>query len=195
LNDPGEAHFDRSVHALVNELAEPSSAAAGGVAAAAAAGMAAGLVAMVAGASTERWPEAAGAMAQADSLVARARRLADEASAAFAEARAALRPPDGRPATDAQIGYRVNAALEPPLHIAELAADSAALAAACARSGEPDLRADAVVAALIASGCARAAAHLVEVNLLVAAGDPTLARAQEAAAAAEQASAATLADG
>jgi formiminotetrahydrofolate cyclodeaminase len=71
-----------------------------------------------------------------------------------------------------------------PLEIAELGADVAALAALAGERGEGTYRADASAAAALATGAARAAAHLVQVNLGVRPGDERLARAhasQEAA--------------
>jgi formiminotetrahydrofolate cyclodeaminase len=52
-----------------------------------------------------------------------------------------------------------------PLEIARAAADVAALAEQSASLGNPKLRADAVVAAMLASAAAGAAAYLVRVNL------------------------------
>ena len=74
-----------------------------------------------------------------------------------------------------------------PLEIAETAADTASLAALAAELGEGTYRADAAVAAVLAAAGARAAAHLVAVNLTVKDGDVRLARArasEEVAAAA-----------
>lgn len=56
-----------------------------------------------------------------------------------------------------------------PLEIARAAAEVAALAEQAASLGNPKLRADAVVAAMLASAAAEAAAYLVAVNLKEAA--------------------------
>ena len=68
-----------------------------------------------------------------------------------------------------------------PLEIAEAAADTASLAALAAELGERDVQADAAAAAVLAAAGARAAAHLVAVNLTVTEGDVRLARARERA--------------
>jgi formiminotetrahydrofolate cyclodeaminase len=76
--------------------------------------------------------------------------------------------------------------------IAEAAADVGELAAQLARAADPDLRADAAVAATLAEAAATSAAHLVAINLVVTADDPRLAAAQSAAAAARAARDAAL---
>jgi formiminotetrahydrofolate cyclodeaminase len=58
-----------------------------------------------------------------------------------------------------------------PLELARVATDVAVLATETARHCDPDVRADAAAAASLAAGAARAAAHLVEVNLAVAPDD------------------------
>jgi formiminotetrahydrofolate cyclodeaminase len=63
----------------------------------------------------------------------------------------------------------------------------AALAAYAAELGDAALRADAAAAAALAAGGARAAAHLVEVNLGMREGDERLARARASERAAAEA--------
>ena len=76
---------------------------------------------------------------------------------------------------------RSSAPPEIPLEIAEAAVDVASLAAVVAERGEQALRADAVAAALLAQGAARAAATLVEVNLGTTSADERVARARDLA--------------
>jgi formiminotetrahydrofolate cyclodeaminase len=71
-----------------------------------------------------------------------------------------------------------------PLSIAATACDVAMLAAEVAARCNGDVRADAASGALLAHGAARAAAHLVEVNLAMGAEDPRVARAHALARAA-----------
>jgi formiminotetrahydrofolate cyclodeaminase len=89
------------------------------------------------------------------------------------------------------LGRTLDRAAEVPLAIAEAACDVALLAAHAAERGDGEVRADAVTAALLAHGAARAAAHLVEVNLTSAVDDDRVRRVQDlvrtAGAAAEQA--------
>jgi formiminotetrahydrofolate cyclodeaminase len=67
----------------------------------------------------------------------------------------------------------------------------AVLSVTVAQNGDPGLRADAVVAAALAAGAARAAAELVAVNLTASADDERVLRARrladEAARSAEEA--------
>jgi methenyltetrahydrofolate cyclohydrolase len=159
----------------------------GGPLAAVVAASAAGLLAKVARASAETWTEASGAAAQAESLRDRVEPLADLAAHAYTKA---IESSGG----DYEVGRAYARAAEPPLRIAEAAADVAALAGVVAEQCDPALRPDAVVAALLAAGSARAAAELVAVNLTAAAGDERVRRAEalaeEAARTAEEARAA-----
>ena len=74
------------------------------------------------------------------------------------------------------LGTLLERAAQIPLDIAESAVDVASLAAVVAERGDQALRADAVAAALLAQGAARAAATLVEVNL----GTTSVGRARDA---------------
>jgi formiminotetrahydrofolate cyclodeaminase len=148
---------------------------------------AAELLANIARASSEGWPDARGVAAQAESLRDRVTPLAALTAQAYEHALQA----DGG---DYEIGRAYAGAAEPPLRIAEAAADVAELAALVAGHADPTRRADAVSAGLVAAGCARAAAELVAVNLTVSANDERVRRAnrlaEEAAHAAETARAA-----
>jgi formiminotetrahydrofolate cyclodeaminase len=143
--------------------------------------MAAGLVAMCARLSVEHWPEARAVAAQAETLRDRVTPLAEMNAEAYAHAVAVLRGggvalPDSR---DDEIAGALERAAWIPLKIGEVAADVTALAATVAERGEPSLRADAIVAALIAHASAQAAATLIEVNLTTTAGDERLAAARD----------------
>jgi formiminotetrahydrofolate cyclodeaminase len=111
-----------------------------------------------------------GLVAQALHLRERAEPLADATASAY---KAAVSATGG----DHELGAAYARAAEPPLQIAETAADAAALAAHIAEHGPPAARADAVAAALVAAGCARAAAELVAVNLTVSPSDERVRRA------------------
>ena len=125
---------------------------------------AAQLLARIARASTGSWPDAAGVAAQAESLHDRAAPLAELAARAYEQALAAS-------GSSHDVGRAYARAAEPPLRIAEVAADVAELAGVVAHYGDQALRADAVAAALLAAGSARAAAELVAVNLTAGAND------------------------
>jgi methenyltetrahydrofolate cyclohydrolase len=156
----------------------------GGSVAALVTAAAAGLVAKVARASTGTWSEAPGAAAQAEALRDRISPVAEVNAEAYEAALAAQ-------GDDFDLGRAYARAAEPPLKIVETATDVATLSAIVARYGEQSLRADAVTAAALAAGAARAAAELVAVNLTASANDERVLRArmlsEEAAGAAERA--------
>jgi methenyltetrahydrofolate cyclohydrolase len=109
---------------------------------------------------------------RAAELRARAVSLADEDAAAY---RAAINAPPERRAE------ALAAAADPPLAIAEAAAETAALAADSSAEVSGPIRGEADTAALIAAGAMRAAARLIELNLAGSPEDPRLARARELA--------------
>ena len=124
--------------------------------------------------------------AQASALGERLTRASLADAEALAAARANLAaPPAGDERGDFALGRSLERAAAVPLLIAEACADLVALA----RVLEPIVAADHVpdvrAAAMLAAGAARAAAHLVEVNLGVGPDDARLARARAAVAAAD----------
>ena len=126
-----------------------------------------------------------GAAAQAESLGGRARPLAAADADAYMAAAAQLSRPVGE---DFELGRALVEAADVLLEIADAAADVAELAANVADRCIPSLRPDAVGAAMLAEAAARAAAHLVEINLAVTPAD---ARADRARAAVDAAATAT----
>jgi formiminotetrahydrofolate cyclodeaminase len=68
------------------------------------------------------------------------------------------------------------------MEVAEIGAEVAAAAAAIADGGNPNVRGDAVTAALLAAAGSRAAAALVRINLAGAEDDDRPARAEQLAA-------------
>lgn len=128
------------------------------------------------------------AAAQAAALAARLERLAAEDADAFAQACAALAAAgESTPSAsrDFELGRTLDRAAAIPLEIAEACADVATLARDLAERIDPATAPDLEAAARLASGAARAAAHLVEVNLVVGREDERVTRARAAAAAAE----------
>jgi len=121
---------------------------------------------------------------QADALADRLRRLAEEDAAALEAARGAF--PDAAPATsdarrDFAFARMLDRAAAAPLAIAEACADVAVLARSIADHVDPALGPDLEAAARLAGGAAKAAAHLVEVNLAVSEDDERVRRARRAA--------------
>ena len=181
---------------FLGEVASPEPMPGAGYCAAISLSMAAGLVAMAAGASRGEWAEAKGAAAQANTLRERVAPLAQRNVAAYAEAVARLRGGGDGGTGGEDLGVLLERAARIPLEIAEAAVDVASLAAVVAERGEQALRADAVAGALLAQGVARAAATLVEVNLATTSSDERVTRAHDlagTAAAAANRALATLA--
>jgi formiminotetrahydrofolate cyclodeaminase len=122
--------------------------------------------------------------AQADALATRLLRLAEEDEEALAAARAAFpdaEPEASDPRRDFAFGKVLDRAAAAPLAIAEACADVVVLARSLAERIDPAVGPDLEAAALLAAGAARAAAHLVEINLTVGAEDARARRARRAA--------------
>ena len=147
---------------------------------------------MVARCSREAWGDARGVAAQALSIQDRAAPLASVDARAWEEANEALRKAAEGTSTgdEGDLERKLEEAAAVPLEIAQLGADVAELAVLAADRCDGEFRADAAAAAALAAGGARAAAHLVRVNLAVRGDDARLARAraseQAAASAAER---------
>jgi methenyltetrahydrofolate cyclohydrolase len=189
-----DTYLDASIAAFLDGLAARDRAPGGGSAAALTVAFAAGLVAMVARSSRHVWDDAPGVAAQALTLQDRAASLTRSDAEAWDEALAALKaaadPTDSGAngsAGDRGLERKLDRAAAIPLEIAELGSDTALLAAYAAGQGDLAFRADAAAAAALAAGGARAAAHLVEVNLGVRSDDERLVRARSSEKAATEA--------
>jgi methenyltetrahydrofolate cyclohydrolase len=187
----GRDFLSMPLEEYLDELARETRIPGAGPAAALTAAAAAALVAMAARYSRGSWEEATTTVAQAESLRRRATKLALEDAAALDDFLAARETPvDPRPeARDFHLGRTLARAADVPLAICETACDVALLAQHVADRGEPEVRADAAAAALLAHAATRAAAHLVEVNLAAASDDDRVTRARLLAAAAGDAAA------
>jgi methenyltetrahydrofolate cyclohydrolase len=179
-----------SLPALLEELAAPREVPGAGSALAVALAMAAAVVQMAARLSPESWADAAGVAAQAESLLDRATKLVDEDAEAYRralEARAADNQADRPEQRDFALGRITAAAAEPPLVLARLAADLAALCGAAGGRVEPRVHADVAAAAALAAAVARGARELVAVNLTALPGDARVEEADRLVLAAETA--------
>ena len=183
------------IEELLDQFARETRVPGAGPAAALTTAAAAALVAMAARFSRDSWAEAGTTVAQAEALRRRALQLARDDADAL-DAFLAARDPAVEPrleARDFQLGRTLDRAADVPLAIAETACDVALLALHTANHGEGDVRADAVSAALLAHGAARAVAHLVDVNLASGGEDERVRRVHQAVrnagAAAEEATA------
>ena len=179
----------RAISEALDALASPGEPPAAGVASAITAAAAAGLVELAAGLAAGRVTEQ-GRNDEADRMrqlaqqagKLRARLLAagDEDARAYAEVTKAR---EGHGRTRA-----LDRASDPPLAIAEGAAEVAERAAEVADAGDWSFTADALVAGELAAAAARGSAQLVEANLAGEPGDPRPARARAAVDLADRAS-------
>jgi formiminotetrahydrofolate cyclodeaminase len=172
--------LDAPLRDVLDTLAGEGPAPGGGSAAAIVVAMAAGLVTMVARASKEHWAEAGGVIGQAESFRARVAPLAQADADAYSEALGKLRNRDELEARyrDQKLEAALDRAAEIPLQIAEAGSDLASLAALLVENGNPEVRADAAVASVLAEGGTRAAAKLVEINLGATEDDPRVRHAR-----------------
>jgi methenyltetrahydrofolate cyclohydrolase len=172
---PPPVYLDMTVGGFLDALSAPTPDPGGGSVAALAVTLAAGLCMMTAGLSGRHLPEAGQMADQARLLRDRAAPLAQADAEAYRAVLAAMRAPGGP-------GEALSRACATPMEVAEIGAEAAALAAAVATGGNPNVRGDAITAALLAAAGSRAAAALVRINLSATPGDARPARAEQLAA-------------
>jgi len=177
------------IDAALAQVADPETPSAAGSAAAWSGALAAAIAMKAARTAGE-----GGRAAQAAALLRRLAQAATSNADAFGTARAALAlvGSGGEPAGDFSLRLALDRAALEPLAIADACADVAVLNAGLAAQASPDQVPDVAAAAALAAGAARAAAHLVGVNLAVAPDDERLTRAEAAAEAAAAAAARLL---
>lgn len=163
--------LDQTLTAFLDQAAARQPAPGGGSAAALTVALAAGLTAMAARFSAPQVGDSEELAVQADQLRHRAAALVDEDARAY---QAALDTRRGRAAGSSTAREAAQHAAIVPLQICELAGQSATLAARLATDGNPNLRGDAITAALLAEAAARSAASLVRINVAVGAPDAGL---------------------
>jgi formiminotetrahydrofolate cyclodeaminase len=170
---------DLPLTALLEELAAPRETPGAGSALAAALAAAAAVVQMAARLSTETWPEAAGAAAQAEALRDRAAILVDEDAELYRRAleASAVEPGGSQESRDWAFGQATAATIEPTLELVRIAADLAELCRESAPRVERRVHADVDAAAGLAAGVARGARALVVVNLTLLPDDPRVTEA------------------
>jgi formiminotetrahydrofolate cyclodeaminase len=162
---------------------------AGGSAAAAVIAVAAALLEKAAKLSTKHWASAEVALEEAHALRLRADELVEADANAYMNFVEATRAAKGLHGVERArvIGPAHDVTVDVPLAIVRLGAETVELARRLASNGNPNLRADAMVAATLADAAATAAARLVAVNLSGAGDDPRLDEAGSAARAASDA--------
>src|SRR5918999_76131 len=158
---------NETLERFLERLASTDPAPGGGGSAAVATAMAAALVEMAAGLSTDHVADAAVLGAAAGDIRRRALTLVDDDAAAYGRVLDAYRlPRDLHPeARRRAIGKALEEATAVPLEIAGLAADVAGLGNRLVAGGNPNLEGDAATAVHLARAAARAAARLVELNV------------------------------
>ena len=136
--------------------------------------------------SSKQWVSAEVALEQAHALRLRAEELVEADAHAYMSFVEAMRTAKGLrgQARERAVGPARAATVEVPLAIARLGAETVELAGELAAHGNPNLRADAMVAATLAAASSTAAARLIAVNLGGSRRDPRLVEAQKAARAA-----------
>lgn len=185
---PGPEYLRQPLGDFLDRVAAEEPAPGGGAVAAVAVALAAGLAGMAARFSRHHTVDAPGMAADADALRRRAAPLAQADAAAYEQVLASYTGPrDGE--DPAARRRRLHAALshaaDVPLAVAEIGSSVAGLAARLAERGNPNLRGDAIAAALLAEAGTRAAATLVAINTAQSGpGDERAARADDFAAAA-----------
>jgi methenyltetrahydrofolate cyclohydrolase len=159
---------------LLDEVASTESVPAGGSIAAATVAMAAALLVKAAKLSREHWTEAEAeaAVTAADAARLHAASLVDADADAYRALQAARRE-----ARDLVEPGRTKV-IEVPLAIVRTAAEVTELADTLAARGNPRLRGDAVVAAILAAAAAQGAAELVAINLSSTPDDQRLTEAR-----------------
>jgi len=191
-SDLGPDYLEQPVGRFLDLVASREPAPGGGASAAVAVALAAALTAMAARFSTEHLADADRLAGRADGLRAEVVLLARADAAAYGRVLDAQQVPrDDEEARRRKIREALTEAADVPLSVAGIGAEVAGLAARLAGGGNPNLRGDAVTAAVLAGAGVRAAATLVEINVSAGGTDdgrlPRAAGLRATAAAAEEA--------
>jgi formiminotetrahydrofolate cyclodeaminase len=165
-----EGYLDLTLGQFLDRLAAREPAPGGGAAAAVTVAMAAGLVAMAARFSGDQLEHAEEVAAEAEALRLRVAPLAQADADAYGKVLEALALPressaERRQLREETIRRALEGAADVPLTVAEIGANVAELAETVARSGNPNLRGDAVTAGLLAAAGVRSTARLVAINV------------------------------
>ena len=166
---------EQPLASFLDDVAATTPAPGGGSSAAFALALAAALVEMTAGLTGD-----AGTASRANAVRAEALELAERDLSSYAQVLEAARLPRDDPSRAGRLEEALLEASQPPLAIAERAAEAAELGVAVARTSNPHVRGDAMTGVLIAEATAAAAATLVEINLERQPAAPEVERARKA---------------
>jgi pimeloyl-ACP methyl ester carboxylesterase/formiminotetrahydrofolate cyclodeaminase len=160
-------YLEQPLADFLDSVASGETSPSGGAVAAVAVALAAGLCTMAARLSADHLADAAQLAERAERLRQRIAPLAQDDATAYGYVLVAHRAPRDRDLVERQQRIRtaLSGAADIPLAIAETGAMVAEVAACLVREGNPNLRGDAVAAALLAKAGVRAAAVLVEINM------------------------------
>jgi formiminotetrahydrofolate cyclodeaminase len=192
--DAGSDYLGLPLGGFLDLVASREPAPGGGASVAVAVALAAALTAMAARFSTEHLADADGLAGRAEGLRGEVVLLARADAVAYGRVLDANRAPRdvGEEERRQRIREALTEAADVPLSIAGIGAEVACISARLAEEGNPNLRGDAVTAAVLAGAGVRAAATLVEINVSAGGADDgrlsrvaelraTAAAAQEAA--------------
>ncbi|MHB8589168.1 MAG: cyclodeaminase/cyclohydrolase family protein [Candidatus Dormibacteraceae bacterium] len=178
-DDPSLARLSYLLEKIASREPAPASGSACGAVVAAAAA----LVEKAAHLSTKHWEGAAAALGQAHALRVKSFELIEEDAQAYLAFVAVLRAAKNQERAESQeaVGTAHARTIDVPLRMIRAATEVTELAVQLAQHGNPNLRADAVVAATLAAAAAESGLTLIEVNLGEAADDARLALARKLA--------------
>jgi methenyltetrahydrofolate cyclohydrolase len=179
--DSGPDYLEQPLGRFLDLVASREPAPGGGASAAVTVALAAALTAMAARFSTGHLADADELAGRADGLRGEVVVLARADAAAYGRVLDAHRTSrDDKEARRREIREALTEAADVPLSIAGIGAEVAGISARLAEEGNPNLRGDAITAAVLAGAGVRAAATLVEINISAGgADDGRLSRAAE----------------
>ena len=170
--DRGPDYLGQSLGSFLDLVASREPAPGGGASAAVAVALAAALTAMAARFSPDHLADADELADRADGLRGEVVLLASADAAAYGRVLDAYRTSrDDEEARRRKIQEALTEAADVPLSIAGIGAEVAGNAARLAEEGNPNLRGDAVTAAVLAGAGVRAAAALAEINVSAGGAD------------------------
>jgi formiminotetrahydrofolate cyclodeaminase len=171
--DAGPDYLKQPLGRFLDLVASREPAPGGGASAAVTVALAAALSGMAARFSTEHLDDADEIVRRADGLRSEVVLLARADAAAYGRVLEAYRTP--RDIDEGERRLRIREALTEaanvPLSIAEIGTEVAGISTRLAEEGNPNLRGDALTAAALAGAGVRAAATLVEINVLAGGTD------------------------
>ena len=180
MTEPVPDYTELPLGRFMDMVASREPAPGGGASAAVAVALAAALTAMAARFSADHLAAAETIAGKAEELRSRVMPLARADAAAYGRVLDAYRTPRDDEKRRRRIREALSEAADVPLSIAEVGAEVAGNAARLAEEGNPNLRGDAVTAAVLAGAGVRAAATLVEINVSAGgAGDDRLSRVDQ----------------